>query len=83
MWRIAIIISVNILIWRVAIVEYSPMATFVNGVEQIYPMLNGRGPWRQKLGICNPLPACMLANSVLPSDILTHKSMYENTHQCT
>ena len=36
MRRIAVTISVNILIWRVAIVEYSPMATFVNGVEQTH-----------------------------------------------
>ena len=34
MRRIAVTVSVNILIWCVAIIDYSSMATFVNGVEQ-------------------------------------------------
>ena len=37
MRRIAVTSSVNILIWRVAIEEYSPMATFVNSVEHLFP----------------------------------------------
>ena len=53
MRRIAVTVSVNILIWRVAIVEYSSMATFVNGVEHLVAAANfGPETSREDGNIC-------------------------------